>query len=321
MNENIIFYHKNCNDGFISSRVVNSKFKNSKNNLISLGYGSELNKEIMNELSKLQNPSDTNIIFVDFSPDEETSKYFLTSLDKYKSIIIIDHHKTFAEKFVKLFNEMYPNYTKTKIDIDSSFIIKLPPTLYFYFDVNMCGSTLAYKVFNEENEIPMLLKHIEDRDIWLNKLQPYTDYIAEAISCDEKFIEDKFNNNNIYEDETLNELKIVGEHYSNYKKHLVDKTINDWEKHKTYISINGNKIPAINYQLFQSEIGSEVAKKVKEQICCIYNVNLFKNEVVISFRSTNKTARKYAELLGGGGHDDAAGAKIKVHEFKKLILN
>ncbi len=313
----LIFYHENCNDGLIAAMVTGSAFKNEECIYASLNYSRDVYQNAMKAL--LQFGTIKDIIFVDFGPDEETIKYILSH---NITATIVDHHKTFADKFANFFNNYPYGIHDYKIVVKDAFTFNYAGAITYHYDVNKCGSTLAYEVFHEKeylkNGMPTLLKYIEDRDLWLNKMQPETDYISEAIRYEEDYIRSKFNTGDIYSYNTLESLKNKGRHYSKYKYNIIDNTVAYWDRNKTYIHVNGTKIPAICYPLFQSEIGNIIAKEYK--ICCVYNVDLFKNLITISFRSTDKSARLFAELFDGGGHDNAAGAKITIDKFKSILM-
>lgn len=129
---NIIIYHKNCNDGFGSALVAWIKFKNN-----AIYYPAHHN-------SDPPDVTNMNVYICDFSYKKEVLEKMIQIS---KSLIVIDHHKT-AEKELQAINN------ENKI-----------------FDMNHSGAVLTWKYFFPEKKIPLLLEYIEDRDLWNNKLK------------------------------------------------------------------------------------------------------------------------------------------------------
>lgn len=298
----LAFYHDNCADGTTSAAVM---LLNDINTIcVPVNYGSGLLEKIKNNIEKYNS---REIFFVDFGPDIESCNY-LNTLKNIK-IVIIDHHKTFAEKIKQT------ELIKENFDINACFRYS-DKNFTFVYDPNECGSTLTYKTLFYNDNQPVLLKYIKDRDLWLNKYQPETEYISNIMFS--KYIDDpksviemlRFYSEKDF-DTVINNGKII----TDYKNSIINKTIRQWNK-KYFFMINDIKIPAINSNIFQSEIGNIISQEFG--ICCIYTIDIFNNKVLLSFRSINNTSRATAELLGGGGHDNAAGASINIKEFNKI---
>ena len=70
----------------------------------------------------------------------------------------------------------------------------------------------------------------------------------------------------------------------------------------------------------RSSIGQKLSKKHEETVC-LYRIS--GDEVSMSFRGiegSSPSSVELAEILGGGGHKNAAGAAVTLKEFLKMIV-
>ena len=329
----LIFFHNNCVDGTMSAAVASLKYPNS--DCVELNYGPECLNTIKDNIEKRLNNSDNrlyNIMFVDFDLSTEILDYLYDECyNKLKEMMIevIDHHKTFYENFKKskLYNS-FKNDIKIKsnkfnLSFGNTKSSKLNNLFNITYDENKSGATLTYQYLFPNKKLPKILKHVEDRDLWLNKLQPNTEYIHIILSS--KYLNKPYmvNIDKLLELNTkqLNQIVEQGKNSSEYKNNLVANIVEEWNKKRTFFTIiektyerKERVIPAINSNIFQSEIGNMLLFE-EYDLCCIYSVNVFKRKATLSFRSKDGSAKKFAEWFGGGGHDNAAGAVINMRNF------
>jgi len=123
----LCIYHGNCADGFAGAWVVWKYFKGEV--------------ELYPGVYQSEPPDVTNrdIILVDFSYKRNVIEGMKL---KAKSITIIDHHASAIQDLA-----------------DVSGIEK-------YFDITFSGSMLAWNYYFPKESAPVLLKHIQDRDLW-----------------------------------------------------------------------------------------------------------------------------------------------------------
>ncbi|MDD5760513.1 MAG: DHHA1 domain-containing protein [Candidatus Pacebacteria bacterium] len=142
----VIFYHKNCPDGFASAWVAWKKFK-GKGKYFPLNYQSSFEHVIEKE----------KIYFFDVIP----GKKVLESLIKQgNEITIIDHHIS----------------AKRILDFDKSGNMKTK------LNMKRSASVLVWQYFFPKKKIPELLLYIEDMDLWKFK-KPYTREILATINA------------------------------------------------------------------------------------------------------------------------------------------
>jgi hypothetical protein len=127
MKDKVLLYHKNCPDGYGSRWCFERK------------WGEEMTYiPVAHGFPPPEGLEDKDIWIADFSYSKEI---LLALKEKNRSITVIDHHKT-AEDALK--------------DLD-----------FCHFDMSHCGSVLSWYYCNGLNkEPPLLLKYIEDQDLW-----------------------------------------------------------------------------------------------------------------------------------------------------------
>lgn len=279
-----VLYHKNCLDGTGSAAAILKKYPDVCLMPISHSYPKEDIYPI------LQTKNDT-IYVVDFSLRRED---FEELLKNHNQIIHIDHHITALDDIEYL--RKYENYKSV-------------------FDLNHSGAFLTWEYIFKE--VPKLIYYIEDRDIWKKEF-PETDTIcyylfSKVLDKPEellRFLE--FDVQEIYK----RGLEIQSYMETNIKQTL-EKVEPIWIRFGSFFK--KYKVPALNSTFYLSELGNEVAKKF-DGIACIFYIS--KYEVKMSFRSVEGTklyAKDAAQYFGGGGHLHAAGAKIPLNKFFKLI--
>ncbi|MBR7523924.1 phosphohydrolase, partial [Pseudomonas juntendi] len=170
-------YHGNCADGFGAAWVVR-KALGDQVEFVAGVYGQE--------------PPDVegkDVIIVDFS-----YKYEVMARMSWKahSIIILDHHKSAAEDLGKF----PPFHAGVRLDgrhadgtvalgwesAHSFMQMQNAPAIACCFDMNRSGAMLAWDHFFPGQEPPMLLRHIEDRDLWLFQLDGTREIQANLFS-------------------------------------------------------------------------------------------------------------------------------------------
>src|SRR5262245_40770836 len=139
-----VIYHKNCFDGMAAAWVVSRALKDfgDSSERVEFIPASYNDNKLMEALmfDAQDNPSRDEHIIVDFSFPRD----FMESLAAIaKDILVLDHHKT-AKEACK----------------------GLP---FCIFDMNESGASLAWKYYYPHEPLPLLVRYIKDRDLWLFK--------------------------------------------------------------------------------------------------------------------------------------------------------
>ncbi|KAJ3336367.1 hypothetical protein HDU93_002953 [Gonapodya sp. JEL0774] len=137
-----VIYHDNCPDGMGAAWCAFTKLGGKDGGVTYFGgkHGSEPPYEAL---------KGKNVLLVDFTYPRHLTDQIRSVAS---SVLILDHHKTAAADFTD--------------------------APYAVFDMEMSGSTMAWKYFYPQDECPMLLKYVEDGDLWRFKLDKSKEFYA-----------------------------------------------------------------------------------------------------------------------------------------------
>lgn len=268
MTQNIyVLYHGSCMDGTGAKYAAWKKF-GDKAQYIAVYYGKSPPCII---------DSGAEVYIVDFSYSKETLEQLRLI---HKSVVVLDHHKT-AEEALR----------------------GVPDCV---FDMNKSGAVLAWEYFHPGVEVPAILLHIQDRDLWKFKLDG-TKEVGAALHL----LEGDMEQWDVYikaDQKGINGLLSSGTALIRSDNLKVKSAIKSKVKVLKFL---GYKIGAINANELISEIGAGIynSKNLQVDFAMMYCLTP-ENEVLFSLRSrpdfdVSEVAKKY----GGGGHAQAAGFK------------
>lgn len=218
----IVFYHKNCHDGFACAWAAWKKFRN-KACYFSLNYQSPFKYTIQKD----------KIYFFDVMPEK---KILEDLIKKGNQITIIDHH--ISAKRILYLNKF------ENVEIK--------------FNVKHSASILAWQYFFPKKKIPKLLLYIEDMDLWKFK-HSHTREILAAINLTDldfkkwskitKEIEDKKSRKKYIE---------IGKKIVEYQ----NKTIETIVQGAKEVRFGKYKTLVVNSSVLISELGDALIKKM-----------------------------------------------------------
>lgn len=265
----IVIYHGNCPDGFGGAWAAWMKFKD-KAAYIGASDRLALPCEIKNK----------EVYLIDYTYEPDIVVQLIK--DNIR-VTAIDHHVS-QEAATKM-------------------------TQHYSYAVERSAAPLAWEYFHPKKKVPMMLKYIEDRDIWKWKL-PHSEEILTLVDLSpfdfkawKKIAADLDNatKRNVYKKNGALLLK--------FQKALIDKLLPSTET----VLFEGKKILALNAPYyFASDLGHELAER-SGTFAIIWNESA--GRIRVSLRSTGKTdVSKIAQKYGGGGHKNASGFSFLVHE-------
>jgi oligoribonuclease NrnB/cAMP/cGMP phosphodiesterase (DHH superfamily) len=256
-----VLYHGNCYDGFGSAFSAWKKLGNS-----AVYYPVAYNAPVP-DISTFD-----TVYIVDFSYPKDVMEKIA---DQVKKLVIIDHHKT-AQQNLQDFSR--PNAEKI-------------------FDMNKSGAYLTWEYFHPNTEIPQLIKHISDRDLWQFKLPGSHDIHKALVSHPMDF--ELWDN---FDVETLKaDGKICGR--------LHDQLVQNICKKPFLFRLGEYTIPVVNTSMAWSEVG-ETLYKNKADAPFVASFTVYGDKIMWSLRSVGDfDVSAVAEKFGGGGHKNAAGFK------------
>lgn len=266
----LCIYHGNCADGFGAAWVVRKALGEENVEFFAGFYGKEP-----------PDVTDRDVIMVDFS----YKRHVLQSIqDKAKSILILDHHKTAQADLEGL--ESKPGHDITAI-----------------FDMNRSGAMMAWNYFFPNVSAPTLIEHIQDRDLWLFKLEGTREIQATVFSYP-------------YDFKVWDELMMTAtstlfvEGKAIERKHHKD-IAELVGVSKRRMKIGGHDIPVANLPYTLSSDAGHLMGKGEPFAACYMDDPSGRT---FSLRSSleGMDVSEIAKAYGGGGHKNAAGFKMPI---------
>ena len=265
----LCIYHGNCLDGFGAAWAVRN----------ALGDDIEFYKGVHQ-----QPPPDVSgmdVILVDFSYKKEVLEDMLQTA---ASITILDHHISAEE--------------------DLSDLLK-SGKINGLFDMNKSGAMLAWQWFNPDQQPPKLIAHIQDRDLWLFKLEGTREIYAALSSYPYDFkVWDKLMASN----DELEALKRDGEAIERRLQKDVKELIASGVRRMV---IAGYDVPVLNASSAYVSDAGHIMSQNEPFAACYWDHSHGRS---FSLRSSDdgidvaKVAKRYA----GGGHQKAAGFTVEI---------
>ena len=286
MEKVVCIYHGNCTDGTTAASVLLTKYPDCILYPFEHGYKDEDFQEVLNRID-----GNTTVYIVDFSLRNQDLE-LLTQ--KAKKVIVIDHHIGVKE-LLESFSKRFKNFE-------------------YVFDNNHSGASLTWIYFYGKDSIPELIRYVEDKDIWKWEFGEKTKYVNSFLVL----LTNKPEEIKKLLNKDISEILEKGKLLADYSDYLIKRYI---EKAKELnIRIGNYTVKAFNTNLFQSEIGNILSEK-SGQAVALFNIN--GEFVKFSFRSCDgqkPSALELAQILGGGGHKNAAGALLPLKEFCEMII-
>ena len=294
----LCIYHGNCADGFGAAWVVR-KFFGEGNVDFHAGVYQGPPPDVFKR----------NVIMVDFS-------YKRPVLDKMAqtaaTILILDHHKSAAEDLSPFAIEECGGGRFIYADIEGiwrDFDELNRPKIAALFNMNKSGAGLAWDHFFPDQPRPLLINHIEDRDLWKFALPGTREILANVFSWPYDFtVWD------LLMEAMPESLRAEGAAIE--RKHLKD--IDELLRVTTRrMKIGGYVVPVANLPYtFSSDAAGKLAEGQPFAACYMDTPE----GRVFSLRSKPEgmDVSEIAKQYGGGGHKNAAGFRVgyeRIGEF------
>ena len=292
----LIIYHENCADGFGAAWAAYKKFGTDGAEYLPMNYN---DKRVELKQVEFTDPElifpvnlagrDVYILDFSFSPDIINAIH-----RKAATLTWIDHHLSAFQAF-----GFDPTKRKHINDIEVDLEIILDP--------NKSGCVLAWEHFHpNDDDIPNLLRYIQDRDLWRWNYASTRD-IATGLRS-KPFTFDWFD----YADENLDYVVRSG----TAMNELFDQQLADITKKHIPTLIEGQLGRSVNCTpQFASEAGNILAKE-SGTFGMTWMINN-KGMANVSLRSVGDyDVSAIAKTFGGGGHRNAAGFEVAFDRLK-----
>lgn len=182
------------------------------------------------------------------------------------------------------------------------------------FNMDKSGAVMAWEYFHPNTPIPTLLYHVQDGDLWKFEMEN-----TEAVRAALPLLESNMKNWEwtTTSERSFSELVEKGKTILSFNKLKVDGAVKGNVKILPYM---GYKVGVCNTTNLVSEIGQGIylSKDLNVDFSITY---FFDKDGVpfLSFRSTgDMDVSVLAKKLGGGGHKNAAGAKVTMEFISNL---
>lgn len=276
----VILYHENCPDGFGAAWAAWMKFKNNAEYIATDPH--TLPKKVL---------KGKEIYILDNSFDKKTLQQLQHT---NKSVVVIDHHKS-AQADVEAFSQNI-------------------------FDNNHSGAVLSWNYFHPKKKILLLLRYIEDNDLWNFKL-PQTKYVRMYVTS------------HPYDFSVWSKLAKEIENTKTRKRgiekgkaisHYFDQVVDEVLKEAELVQFGKFRVYAVNFssKKFTSIIGTKLAEKAGP-LGIVWHES--KGMLHVSLRSNDKIdVSNVAAQFGGGGHKNASGFCIPfsgTFPWKRIKIN
>lgn len=278
----VIAYHDHCTDGIMAAAVACSfnVWPNDLTKFVPVQYGQDLPEEITKGGGR--------ILFVDFCPEREQLSQIAGAWADY---FVIDHHKS-------------RDWTAEDPWVD-----------HVFYSSEHSGAFLTWCWFTDK-EAPQIVQYVQDRDLWQWKL-PRSREVSAALGEEPKtvdrFLELLFSN--------PHDLFATGEILLRSRTRAARSLAA-----KAFLLVLDPMFGAraVNATENISEVGEEILRAFPStEVACVF-FQPTPEEVQFSFRSRAHdpgrwTALDAASSLGGGGHQHAAGARVSLEEWAKIL--
>jgi nanoRNase/pAp phosphatase (c-di-AMP/oligoRNAs hydrolase) len=277
-NKTLVIYHGNCADGFTAAWATWLKHPDWE--FHAARYG-----------DPVPDVTGREVYLLDFSYKRPV---MVNIIESANHVTVLDHHKT-AEAELSVLQVMDPAAIKFEC----------------YFDMEKSGARLAWEYFHPLENVPNIVKYVEDRDLWrfsYSNTRPIGDYIfSHAYDFDTWTILSEHIEN--YEDNCLAQGQAIS------RQHFKD--VDELAINAFRANICGYSVPVINvpYTL-ASDMCHKLAKN--EPFAASFYYDGERGKLIYSLRSTETgvDVSEIAKQMGGGGHAHAAGFEVPLRPLQ-----
>ncbi len=262
----LIIYHAECLDGFGAAYAAWYCLGDS-----AIYHPAKYGEELPDCTGK-------DVYFLDFSAPKEKMRQIAKVA---KSVTVLDHHKTAESDLTELLRER---------------------VILGEFNMTRSGCVLAWQYFNYDIPVPMILKYIEDRDLWKFELESTKSICAALFSYPQDF---EFWHDNIINCESS--LLIEGEAILRQHNRQLDMLKNN----ATLAHIGSWHIPTVNANyMFASDLGNILS--VGHPFAAVWYEANGRRYYSLRSQKDGIDVSEVAKQFGGGGHINAAGFSLEV---------
>jgi hypothetical protein len=277
----ICFYHAGCPDGFGAVWSVRGAW-GDRGRFVARGHDDRV---------RMDECEDALVAFVDIAPAKDE----LQELSRVAGqVVVLDHHVTARDRLAS----------------DTTLANELEAEGHvLHFDLGHSGAVLAWQYFRPDEEIPQLLRYVEDQDLW-NWSLPDSDAVNAAIASYPR----EFEVWDSLSSEPIAALVEQGKPILRANRMEVERRL----EHAKPVALGTRRIEAVNASTNRSQIGHQLAQRALygEAWGLVYRVEgteVYGTLYSIGDLDVSKVALEY----GGGGHKNASGFHVTLERWMK----
>ena len=279
-----LFYHASCPDGFGAAWAIWRAWGGGAR-YVARGHEDRVDPGAID--GQL-------VVFADIAPHEDELRELA---EVAAQLVVLDHHVS----------------ARDRLCAEPSLENLLAAAGHeLHFDLEHSGAILAWRYFHPREPDPELLRYVEDQDLWRFGL-PGSEQVNAAIGSHPMSFEawDELARRN------AGDLAREGEPLVRLDRLEVERALRTAHP----VALPGGRIEAVNAQRSRSAIGHELAKRAAYGPSWGLVYRLTGTRVDLSIYSLGDLdVAKLAEGFGGGGHRNAAGFKLSLGEWLRLLV-
>lgn len=258
----VILYHADCSDGFGGAWAAWKKFGSRASYL-----------PVHHELPVPKALRGKEIYMIDFTYRHPRT---LELIKRNKRVTAIDHHES-VEDVTKL-------------------------TEKFLYSTKHSGAVLAWQYFHPGKKVPILLRYVEDRDMWWWKMPKAHEILACMEVCERSFLSW---NKIAFDLESVSKRRRYIEQGAAFLRYN-EQIVKDLVHNADLVRFEGYTIFAINApHRFANDVG-HLLYGMRPPFSLIWREH--DGKILVSMRGNGKVdLAKIAKKFGGGGHPASAG--------------
>lgn len=305
----LVLYHANCTDGFGAAFAAWLKFGYTGTTYVPVHYNAE--RDWIDWLITTAHvDSGTTVYVLDFSFDRATTEWLCQNTQRF---VWLDHHKTAFE--------MWCPESPTK-----QLYLGHCNQCHITLDNNKSGAYLAWEYFHPETPVPLMIRHIDDRDRWVFALDGTREFNA-SLRSREPWSFEQWEGLMEEPDERYGEgLAILRAHDQHVQSIAwgakgCEVVINPVRQGSVYAGFKHLPGLIVNCPpAFTSDVGHKLAKDCGTYGLMWHTVDGV--EARCSLRSDGDyDVSAIAKAFDGGGHKNAAGFSVPLADLLKWYQN
>lgn len=313
-----VVYHDDCHDGVTAAWAAKRAYPNAL--LYSASYGRSVN---------FASFAGRDVVLVDFCWPLPVMQQLMRGEHQAASVTVLDHHVS-ALKSVLL------PLVAEHVEASNNAQARCP--MCVVCDVNRSGAGITWDMFFFDEPRPHMINWVEDRDLWKFALPASRSFHAfsETLPLTIYAREDLFNQTQ--DPDQVKQVLDAGRAIERANALLVQDIVHYAEVYAVRLPslINPTQsefyhvpVAVVPTKRLVSEVGSLLATGYYFAITIVDVRPMFgtfggdHEEVYVSFRSANRSdaadVSRIAAGLGGGGHKNAAGARMTSEELARRV--